>query len=128
METSHMLQTLITDPQHVGGFQINSLASSGFTEQHAHRASSSEEQTLPAVFQAATPSADFNCSCLAIAINSRPVTARAPPQAPHCASGYPHFPRTKEIRDKLQTLVFKLKSLIVIYTIKLIYIYICIYI
>jgi hypothetical protein len=44
----------------VGTSQINSLASSGFTEQHA---SSSEVQwtaTLPAVFQATTPSADFN--------------------------------------------------------------------
>jgi hypothetical protein len=51
-----------------------------------HRASPSEEQALPAVFQAATPSADFNYSCLAIAINRRPVISRAPPQALHNAS------------------------------------------
>jgi hypothetical protein len=42
--------------------QINYFASSGFTEQHALL---SEPQwrgsTLPAVFQAATPSANFNC-------------------------------------------------------------------
>jgi hypothetical protein len=60
-----------------------------------HRASPSEEQVLPAVFQAATPSADFYCSRPAIAINSRPVTSRAPPQASHYASGYPRFLRIK---------------------------------
>jgi hypothetical protein len=43
----------------VGTSQINSLALSGFTEQHAP-SSVSEEQALPALFQAATPSADFN--------------------------------------------------------------------
>jgi hypothetical protein len=52
-----------------------------------HQASTSEEQALPAVFLAATPSADFDYSCPAITINSRPVTSRAPPQASHNASG-----------------------------------------
>jgi hypothetical protein len=35
----------------------------------------------------ATPSADFDYSRPAIAINSRPITSRAPPQASHNASG-----------------------------------------
>jgi hypothetical protein len=39
--------------------------------------------TLPAVFQAATPSADFNYSRPAIAINRRPVTSRDPSQVLH---------------------------------------------
>jgi hypothetical protein len=52
-----------------------------------HRASTSEEQALPAVFLTATPSADFDYSRSAIAINSRPVTSRDPPQAQHNASG-----------------------------------------
>jgi hypothetical protein len=52
-----------------------------------HRASLSEEQaTLPAVFQAATPSADLSYSRPAIAINRRPVTSRATLRAPHNAS------------------------------------------
>jgi hypothetical protein len=45
-----------------------------------HEVSPSEEQAPPAVFQAATPSRDSNYSRPAITINSRPVTARAPPQ------------------------------------------------
>jgi hypothetical protein len=79
----------------VGTSQINFLASSSFTEQHAP---SSEPQwsasTVPAVFLVATPSADFSYSRPAIAINSRPVTSRAPPQASHYANGYPRLLRT----------------------------------
>jgi hypothetical protein len=73
-----------------------------------HRTSSSEEQALPAAFLAVTPTADFNyklpghrnqpptsnircqptstTSHPVIAINSRPVTSRAPAQASHNAS------------------------------------------
>jgi hypothetical protein len=71
----------------VGTSQINSLASSGFNDSTPHRASTSEEQALPAVFPTATPSSDFNYSHPAITIISRPVTARAPPEASHNASG-----------------------------------------
>jgi hypothetical protein len=67
----------------VGTRQINSLASSDFTEQHAPSSEPQWRATFPAVFLAATPSADFNYSCPAIAINRRPVTLRAPSQAPH---------------------------------------------
>jgi hypothetical protein len=52
-----------------------------------HWARTSEEQALPAVFLVATPSADFDYSRPVIAINSRPVTSRAPPQASYNASG-----------------------------------------
>jgi hypothetical protein len=65
----------------VGTSQINSLASSGFTEQHAPSIEPQWRATLPAVFQAATPSADLNYSHPAIAINRRPVTPRAPHNA-----------------------------------------------
>jgi hypothetical protein len=71
----------------VGTSQINSLASSGFTEQHSRSSEPQRKATFPAVFQAATPSVDFNYSRLAIAINSRPVTSGAPPQTLHNASG-----------------------------------------
>jgi hypothetical protein len=52
-----------------------------------HRANTGEEQSIPAIFLAATPSADFNHSRPAIAINSRPVRAKASPQASYNASG-----------------------------------------
>jgi hypothetical protein len=61
-------------------------ASSGFTEQHAPSSELQWITTLPAVFQAATPSADFNYCCPAIATNRRPVTSSPPLQAPHNAS------------------------------------------
>jgi hypothetical protein len=70
----------------VGTSQINSLASSDFTEQHTPSSEPQWRTTFPAVFQAATPSADFNYSRPAIAINSRPVTSRAPPLALRNAS------------------------------------------
>jgi hypothetical protein len=70
----------------VGTSQINSLASSGFTDQHAPSSEPQWRATFPAVVQAATPSADLNYSRPAIAINLRPVTSRAPLQAPHKAS------------------------------------------
>jgi hypothetical protein len=54
----------------------HSLASSGFTEQHASSSGLQWRATLLAVFQAATPSAEFNYSRPAIAINRRPVTSR----------------------------------------------------
>jgi hypothetical protein len=44
----------------VGTSQINSPASLGFTEQHASPSELHWRATLPAVFQASTPSADFN--------------------------------------------------------------------
>jgi hypothetical protein len=96
-----------------------------------HRASASEEQILPAVFQAATPSADFDYSRQAIAINSRPVTSRAPRQASHNAScvftervnksayhlqssiarGYPRYLRTKKHNPhKLMTPMWLLEN------------------
>jgi hypothetical protein len=59
----------------------HSLASSGLTEQHAPSSEPQGGATLPAVFQAATPSADFSYSRPAIAINRRPVTSRAPHNA-----------------------------------------------
>jgi hypothetical protein len=65
----------------VGTSQINSLASSGFTEQHVPSNEPQWRAALLAVFQAATPSADFNKS------PGRPPTSnRAPPQASHNAS------------------------------------------
>jgi hypothetical protein len=70
----------------VGTSQINSLASSGFTKQHAPSSEPQWRATFPAVFQAATPSADLNYNRPAISINRRPVTSRAPLQAPHNAS------------------------------------------
>jgi hypothetical protein len=70
----------------VGSSRINSLASSGFTEPNAPSSEPQWRATLPAVFQAATPSADLNYSLPAIAINRRPVTSRALLQAPHNAS------------------------------------------
>jgi hypothetical protein len=66
--------------------QINSLASSGFTEQHAPSSELQWKAILPAVFQAATPSADFNYKSPghhAITTNRRPVTSRTLPQASH---------------------------------------------
>jgi hypothetical protein len=70
----------------VGTSRINSLASSGFTEQHASPSEPQWRATPPAVFQAATPSAYFNYSRPVITINRQPVTSRAPPQDPHNAS------------------------------------------
>jgi hypothetical protein len=67
----------------MGTSQNNSLDSLNSTP---HRASTNEEQALPAVFLAATPSADFDYSRPAIVINSPPVTSRAPPQTSHNAS------------------------------------------
>jgi hypothetical protein len=69
-----------------GTKQINSLASSGFTEQHAASSEPQRRAILPAVFQAAKPSVDFNYSRPAIAINCRPVTSKAPPEAPQNVS------------------------------------------
>jgi hypothetical protein len=71
-----------------------------------HRANPSEEQALPAVFQAATPSADFNYSHPAIAIHSRPVTSRVLPQSSHYASGYPRFLKAKKHKKLPQVMYF----------------------
>jgi hypothetical protein len=70
----------------VGTSQINSLASSDFTEPHAPSSKPQWRAILSAVFQAATPSANLNYSRPVIAINRRPVTSRAPLQVLHNAS------------------------------------------
>jgi hypothetical protein len=65
----------------VGTSQINSLASSGFTEQHAPSSELQWRATLPAVLQAATPSADFNYKSPGHRNQPPTITSRAPHNA-----------------------------------------------
>jgi hypothetical protein len=71
----------------VGTSQINSLASSGFTDQHA---SPSEPQwkasSLPAVSKQQRRQPTSTTSRQAIATDRRPVTSRSSAQAPHNGS------------------------------------------
>jgi hypothetical protein len=71
----------------VGTSQINSLASSGFTEQHALSSELSEEQHSQQSSKQQRRQPTSTTSRPAIAINRRTVTSRAPPQASQNASG-----------------------------------------